>query len=237
MSYLDFERLDKIDPSSFRTQKPYPWINPAGLLTDEGYRRLRETLPDVSQLNPGFGLRRLHGQRSHDRYTLEYSDDLDVADAWKEFADELKGPDYRGFLGRLLGSSAFDLNLHWHYTPNGCSVSPHCDSKRKLGSHIFYFNTEGDWDPAWGGETLVLDDGGRFGRKMAPGFDDFDRVMPSQALGNYSFLFAQTAHSWHGVREVQCPRDRLRKIFVVVINKRSPVTWLRRLFGYLPKSV
>lgn len=237
MSYLDFERLDKIDPSSFRTQKPYPWINPGGLLTDEGYRRLRKTLPDVSQLNPVFGARRLHGQPSHDRYTLEYSDDLDIADAWKEFADELKGQDYRGFLGRLLGSNAFDLNLHWHYTPNGCSVSPHCDSKRKLGSHIFYFNTEGDWDPSWGGETLVLDDGGRLDRKSAPSFDEFDRITPSKAIGNYSLLFAQTSHSWHGVREVQCPRDRLRKIFVVVINKRSPVTWLRRLFGYLPKSV
>ncbi len=237
MSYLDFERLDQIDPSSFRTQKPYPWINPAGLLTEDGYRRLRETLPDVSQLNSVFGLDRLHGQQSHDRYTLEYNDGLDVADVWKEFVDELKGPNYRDFLGRLLGSSAFDLNLHWHYTPNGCSVSPHCDSKRKLGSHIFYFNTAADWDSSWGGETMVLDDGGRFDRKMAPGFDDFDRAMPSQALGNYSFLFAQTAHSWHGVREIRCPRDRLRKIFVVVINKRSPVTWLRRLFGYLPKSV
>ncbi|MEE8504853.1 MAG: hypothetical protein V3S40_01390 [Kiloniellales bacterium] len=236
MSYLDFERLDKIDPSSFRTQEPYPWINPGGLLTDEGYRRLRKTLPDVSQLEPVFGRQRMHGQQSHDRYALEYSDELDIDEAWKEFARELRSREYRAFVSRMLAVKSFDMNLHWHYAPNGCSVSPHCDARRKLGSHIFYFNTEDDWDPAWGGETLVLDDGGRFGRKMAPGFDDFDRVMPSQALGNYSFLFAQTAHSWHGVREIRCPQDHMRKVFIAVINRRSPIVWARRLFGKLPKG-
>jgi len=33
----------------------------------------------------------------------------------------------------------------------GCAVSPHCDAVRKLATHIFYFNTEADWDPGWGG--------------------------------------------------------------------------------------
>ena len=51
------------------------------------------------------------------------------------------------------------------------TCSPHCDAVWKLGSHIFYFNE--DWNPGWGGETLVLDDGGRFSRRSAPDFDDF----------------------------------------------------------------
>jgi len=234
MTFLDLERLSQIDPSTFQSQKPYPWINPGGLLTEEGYRRLREALPDVSELAPDFGRHRMHGQRSHDRFSLEYSDELDVDDAWKEFASELRDQPYRDFLSRMLGVRRFGLNFHWHYTPNGCSVSPHCDARRKLGSHIFYLNTEDDWDPAWGGETLVLDDGGEFRRNTAPQFDDFTQVMPSRTVGNHSFLFAQTTHSWHGVREIRCPKDRLRKVFIVVVNRHSPIVRARRWFRKMP---
>jgi len=236
MSYLDFERLNAIDPASFQTRSPYPWLNPEGLLTDDGYSRLIETLPDVSQCAPVFGNERMYGQQSHDRYALEYDDDLPVDDCWKAFVAELKSKEYRQFLARMFGVSSFDLNFHWHYTPNGCSVSPHCDATRKLGSHIFYFNTRESWDPAWGGETLVLDDGGRFDRKEAPDFDDFDRVITSQAMGNYSLLFERTDRSWHGVKEIQCPDGALRKVFIVVVNRRTPVVWARRLVGRLPKG-
>lgn len=236
MAYLDYERLESIDPKAFRAETPYPWINPEGLLTDDGYRRLRETLPDVSMFTPVFGKKRQHGQKSHDRYALEYSPDLDIALPWKEFIQELKGERYRRFIGRLYDAPKFDLNFHWHYTPNGCSVSPHCDAKRKLGSHIFYFNTEEDWNPAWGGETLILDDGGRLPRESAPNFEDFDRVIPSRALGNYSLLFGRNERSWHGVREIRCPEGHMRKVFIVVINLPSWRTTLRRMAGLLPKG-
>ena len=109
-------------------------------------------------------------------------------------------------------------------------MSPHCDSERKLGSHIFYFNTAQDWNPSWGGETLILDDGGRFKRESAPHFDNFERAIPSQALGNYSLLFARKGHSWHGVREIHCPEGYLRKVFIVVINRCTLVDRLRRIF-------
>ena len=41
MTYLDVNQLQAIDPASFRAQTPYPWVNPAGLLTSAGYDRLR----------------------------------------------------------------------------------------------------------------------------------------------------------------------------------------------------
>ena len=43
MTYLDVKRLQTIDPASFRVQTPYPRVTPAGLLTNAGYDRLRET--------------------------------------------------------------------------------------------------------------------------------------------------------------------------------------------------
>ena len=230
-TYFDFERINAMDPIAFRAQKPFPWINPKGLLTEEGYQRLLAMLPDISLFEKSFGMERKHGQECHDRYTLEYSPELDIPPTWKDFIAELRGEEYRTFVRRLFGVSSFDLNFHWHYAPNGCGVSPHCDARRKVGSHLFYLNTTADWDPAWGGETVVLDDGGRLAHSWNPKFEDLEYVASSQTVGNYSFLFARTEHSWHGVREIHCPPNRLRKIFIVVINYLTPAVRLRRLFG------
>ena len=218
MTYLDYDRLEAIDARSFRDRKPFPWINPHGLLTEEGHARLVETLPEVDGFARLFGIERSHGQAPHDRFALEYDEDLDVATPWHDFVRELRGARYGRFLRGLFGPRLIRLGFHWHYTPDGCSVSPHCDAKRKLGSHIFYFNTSADWQPGWGGETLILDDGGRFPRRSAPRFEDFDTVITSQALDNHSLLFARGRKSWHGVREVRCPEGAYRKVFIVVIN-------------------
>ena len=236
MTYLNFERLKQIDPVSFQNQKPYPWINPEEMLTTEGYHRLLATLPDLSLFEFRFGVKRAHGQQGHDRFTLEYRDDLSLPRPWKEFVAELRGREYHTFLQKLLGVRSLELNFHWHYTPNGCSVSPHCDAKHKLGSHIFYFNTEADWDPAWGGETVILDDGKRFSRKSAPCFENFDQATASKALGNYSLLFGRKERSWHGVREIQCPEGHLRKVFIVVINRFTVIDRLGRLLGKSPRG-
>ena len=229
MSYLDFDRLDALDPHAFQAQRPYPWVNPHGLLTPTGYQRLVESLPAVSQFTRLFGVKRAHGQHSHDRYGLEYRPGLQLAPAWQDFIDELAGSAYRRFICRMFGVRAVELRFHWHYTPRGCSVSPHCDAKHKLGSHIFYCNPE--WNPAWGGETLILDDGGRFGRSSAPRFEDFDRRIVSHTSGNRSLLFQRRNNSWHGVRPLECPEGQLRKVFIVVINRYSAVDRIRRLLG------
>ena len=107
--------------------------------------------------------------KPHDRLALDYAPDLPLAPPWREFVAELAEP------GATCSSSSACSDAgrsaccsHWHYTPNGCSVSPHCDAKRKLGSHIFYLNTDKDWQADWGGETLILDDNGRFGAGSAP---------------------------------------------------------------------
>jgi hypothetical protein len=218
MSYLDWDRLDAIDEREFQNQKPYPWVNPKGCLREEGFRELVATLPDVSMFDQDFGRERRYGQQSHDRYNLELTRDVDVAKPWKDLLEELTGDRYRGFLARLYGHGSFKLRFHWHYTPNGCSVSPHCDSTRKLGSHIFYMNTSDDWDPSWGGETIVLDDGGRLGHRSAPAIEEFDAAISSSTLDNMSFLFQRTAHAWHAVREIRCPEGAMRKVFIVVID-------------------
>lgn len=229
MRYLDQSALNGLDPQAFRNRRPYPWCNLAGALREEAFERLRETLPPLAMFQEVFGKVRRHGQQSHDRYLLEYEPGLALPPNWQSFIDELQGPVYQAWLAHAMGSDAFDLRFHWHYTPAGASVSPHCDTKRKLGSHIFYFNTEQDWDPSWGGETVILDDGGRFNPRSAPAFEDFVSVEPSETLGNRSLLFVRNGNSWHGVRAIQCPPGALRKVFIVVIERASLATRLRKL--------
>ena len=235
MQYLDIDKLDAIDADAFANTKPYPFINPAGLLTDDGYARLLENQLDVSLLNPSFNRKRSHGQYSHDRYVLEYQPELEfVPAAWKDFIAELQGSEYSQFIKRLYRCRSFHLNMHWHYAPTGCGVSPHCDSIHKMGSHIFYLNTVDDWDPSWGGQTLVLDDHGRFDTNSAPAFEDFDNIISSECVGNYSTLFLRRDRSWHGVRELTCPDDKLSKVFIVVISRpllyaaRRAINWLKK---------
>ena len=168
-----------------------------------------------------FGVKRSHGQKPHDRLTLEYNTELEIAPEWHDFVGELRGQIYQDFLKRAFGRGMLALTFHWHYTPRSCSVSPHCDALRKLGSHIFYFHTDEDWDESWGGQTIVLDDGGRFRRRSSPGFEDFEETGRSRIINNRSFLFARNANSWHGVEALNCPEGAYRKVFIVVIEDKT----------------
>ncbi len=237
MKYLNTERLESLDATDFQSRKPFPWLNPEGVLTDTGHRQLMETLPDVSMFRKSFGEQRLYGQRSHDRYALEYTEGLSVADTWKEFIEELRGPEYHRFISRMLGVRRFDLNCHWHYATRGCSVSPHLDSARKYGSQVFYFNSASAWDPDWGGQTIVLDDRNQSDLPPNPEFEDLETVATSCAVGNYSLLFARGPHSWHGVRPLTCPENEMRRVFIVVVNRLTPLLKLRRVIGNLPDGL
>lgn len=231
MKYLDPAALDAVDGEAFRARDPYPWANPAGLLTEEGYAELHRNLPDLSLFEPHFGQRRKYGQRPHDRYVLEWEPGLAIPAPWAEFVEELRGPVYRAFLERVLGRRDFWLRFHWHYAPRGASVSPHCDSKHKLGSHLFYFNRSDEWDPTWGGETLILDDGGRFHSDSNPDFGDFDSARGGVCIDNHSLIFLRRGDSWHGVREITCPEGRMRRVFIVVFEKPRLRDRLKRLLG------
>ena len=227
MKYIDEDNLKALTAKDFQSAYPYPWINPQGFLTEDGFNTLLATLPDLDCFESRFGGQRSFGQKGHDRYSLEYDESLDIAPQWHEFVSELNSSTYTRWARKLLGAWAMKLSFHWHYTPTGCSVSPHCDSRAKLGSQIFYFNTDQDWKPEWGGETVVLDDKRKLDFKSSPSFDDFEQEFRAETLGNRSLMFKRTHHAWHGVRELNCPDDKLRKVFIVVFEKVRPIKDLR----------
>ena len=236
--YLNTVVLDAIDAGEFQTKCPFPWVNPQYFIVPERYAELLQNMPDLARFNAFFGKQRKHGQTSHDRYILDYERGMELAPQWRDFIEELCSDTYRKFICRLLNVSNVRFRFHWHFTPNGGEVSPHCDSKGKIGSQIFYLNTADDWDWSWGGETVILDDNGRFASNTAPSFDDFDAAYPAQTKDNRSILFGRRGNSWHGVRRINCPQDYYRKAFIVVFEEYRPlrmtVKKARRLFTGAP---
>lgn len=234
MEYLNRACLEQISGKDFRSRQPYPWTNIQNTLTAEGCEVLRQTLPDSAAFERQVGKKRGYGQAPHDRFLLHYRPGVSVAQPWLEFLDELRGGTYQSFLRRTLGPHKFILTFEWYYAWEGCAVSPHCDAVRKIATHIFYFNTQADWDSSWGGQILILDDGKRLKAHSAPGFDDLKAAASIEPVGNGSLFFQRTPHSWHGVRPLQCPPGNLRRLFIVTVNVPSFQVWWRGVRGKDP---
>lgn len=237
MKYLNRSVLESVSSETFQARRPYPWVNIASTLTEEGFQRLRETLPDISMFQEKVGVKRAHGQGYHDRAILHFHPDLKLSEPWREFVAELQGDYYQTFARRMLGlrqDARIIPTMEWYYAWHGCGVSPHCDARRKRGTHIFYFNTQDDWKSEWGGHILIMDDDGRLDAHSGPGFDQLKVAASLDARGNQSLLFQRTDHSWHGVRPIPCPAGQVRKLFIVTINLPTFQVWWRRVRGKDP---
>ena len=232
MNYINIEKLRSLTTENFLATKPYPYFNSAGVLTESGFQDLLANMPPLDMFEQKFGYERRAGQAPHDRYSLEYTPNMPVPKPWQEFIGELCSDAYRNEIERLLGADKVEFRFHWHYTPSGADVSPHCDARREHGSHLFYFNSKEDWDPAWGGATLILDDGGRMDYNSAPALEAFDGVSEVESFGNYSALIKRTDHAWHAVNPIECPEGRLRRVFIIVVNPNKLFWKLRdKLIG------
>lgn len=234
MQYLNREVLERLSAKTFQETQPYPYVHIDHTLTAEGYERLRESLPGVEMFDKHVGMKRGHGQMPHNRFMLHYKAGLELPKPWQEFLDELRGDYYQQFLQRLLGRRNYIPTFSWHYAWSGCSVSPHCDAARKRATHIFHFNDEQDWHQTWGGETLILASDKPVSTHSAPTFDELTVAAGHGPAGNGSLLFQRTPHSWHGMKPLQCPEGKLRKIFSVTINVPTFQVWWRRVRGKDP---
>ncbi len=238
MFFLNYECIKSVCADAFQTQKPYPWAHMQDTLTAAGWDKLRATLPDMTEFERWIDVKRGYGQAPHNRGILHYQNGMAIAQPWQEFVAELQGPAYDAFLRRMLGltpDQKIILTMEWYYAWQGCSVSPHCDARRKIATHIFFFANDEDWPRAWGGDILILDDEGRWKAHSAPGFDDLKVAASLDLRKNGSLLFQRTEHSWHGVRPLQAPRpDVYRKLFIVTVNVPTLQVWWRRLRGLDP---
>lgn len=231
-SYINPEAIDKFSFDSFKKRWPYPWVDFEQFLFPDAFERLHHDFPALDLFEYHKDLYRL-GQRPHNRYFLAYETSpyhqepleesvpgiaklQDLAESWQQFMAELNSPLYRDFIKKSLDISNYTARYAWHIGINSSEVSPHLDHTDKLGTHIFYFNTNQDWDPAWGGQIIVMGD------KLVPGnapeFSDFTTSHAVNIIDNHSFFFKNGPKAWHGVKSLNCPFGKHRKLFNVIIE-------------------
>ena len=241
---FDPAAIRAFDRTSFTGRQPFPWMNFHALLTPETFAALHREYPSLDQFERHQGIARVHGQRPHNRYYMAYESsiykDLDrkedegvihydaLSPTWRAFMDAVESDEtYRRFIGDLIGLTDFETRYAWHVGVTGSEVSPHRDAEDKLGTHIFYFNTLEDWDPAWGGPTIAL--GGKKVAALNPDFSDFESEQSGSIVDNHSFLFKNTPEAWHGVRALTSPEGKYRRLFNVIVQaKKTPK---RSFFG------
>jgi hypothetical protein len=246
-TFIDYERLRAFDADGFKSKAPFPWHNLRGFLTTEGFRLLYDNFPPLELFEYHHNIRRAHGQRPHNRYYLAYENSIyhkeadrgvvrhhQLPGAWQRFMDELGSSDeYHRFVRRALGVPAFKTRYAWHVGTQASEVSPHLDDITiKLGIHILYFNTSDEWNPDWGGATLVL--GGKQTEAMNPDFCDFKTCEEARIVDNRSFLFKNTPNAWHGATALTCPADNYRRLFNIIFEvptRRRLLDRARKLLG------
>lgn len=240
------------DKTLFTARQPFPWYNFQSLLTDEMFQSLYDEFPALDFFEQHEGMVRKYGQRSHDRYYLAYEETIykkeegeqeggsdlkkgvidheQLSPSWQKFMDALLSDSgYRQFICNLLEVKHFTARYAWHVATAGRSVSPHIDARNKIGTHIFYFNTAADWQPDWGGSTLVLGDKNYEG--MNPEISDFGTVDAVEVMDNRSFLFKNQPEAWHAVDTINCPPDTYRRIFNVIFEIPKGQKLKRKLFA------
>lgn len=226
--FFDEAVLDLLDLASFRSQEPYPWHTFDGVLAPGAFDALLTEFPRRELFEWRSGRAGQYYARPHDRWYLEYRPNeatkpgsvarSGLPPTWQAFIDELDGnAHYSERMREWLGLGEYELRLTWHLGVTGSEVSPHVDADQKVGTHIFYFNTTDDWDPSWGGNLLVLE-----GEPPEQGVDrqftEFREHTQIELIGNRSFVFRNGPDAWHGVRPLECPAGRYRRLFNVVFE-------------------
>ena len=231
--FIDYHLLKSFSLETFTSRAPFPWHNFDALLTRDGFQALHQDFPSLELFEKHSGVQRQYEQRPHDRYYLGYKTSIfhqagdekkgvvqakELPKTWQIFLEELEtSTKYRNFIKSVLAVSDYKARYTFHIGVTNSEVSPHVDApSSKIGTHIFYFNTDEDWAPTWGESTLVLGD--KRTVAMNPEFTDFGTVIPIQITNNRSFLFKNTPDAWHGVKPLTCPEGRYRCLFNVLFD-------------------
>ena len=205
-----------------------PHANFVDFIQPKTFKKLRDEFPQDKLFKDEVPEYRKYGQRPHCRrfmcwgetqnskYFKPYMIDLKILpDIWQQFCNYIvTNAEYRYFIRETLRVNDFKIRLDFHRTRKVLDVSPHIDSKGKIGSHLFYFMPK-EWEDGDGGKTIFYR--GKKVNRMNPEPQDFEDAVTCSVIGNRSCLFKNTEEGWHGVTQVKSSLDR--QIFNLVILK------------------
>ncbi len=228
--FINYDLIQSFDFSAFDSKAPYPWHDFNHFLTPEAFEELHATFPDISIFEKQVGYYR-GKQKPHDRYLLSYEDSVyhqagyqgrgvvhhqQLPKPWRQFIRELESRKYKNFIASVLKTSKFKFRYEWHLGFKGSQISPHVDVHWRIGNHMFYFNTREDWNPKWGGSTLVLGGNRKYSKEKSYDFSDFKSVILVKNEAHHSLLIKNTNRAWHGVKSLRCPDGKYRRMFMII---------------------
>lgn len=147
-----------------------------------------------------------------------------LPDVWQKFVNELLDPkgEYQEWLRESFNLKDFSIRLDFHRIVNARDVAPHCDNRKKIGSHLMYFMPDG-WKEEYGGQTYFYKD--KLKKVCDPEAEDFGNHIKIPTLGNGSLLFKNVCNGgWHGVSAISNDVGLHRQTVGVVINYKRPMT-------------
>ena len=115
--------------------------------------------------------------------------DDSLPSCWTNLISELQHEDYRRSLSHLL---QIDLSQTYQEITLKCYsnknfLSPHTDKDLVVATHLIFLNL--DWQAAWGGELMLMNDPQTCFKRHIPRWDQ-------------SFAFVRSDQSWHAVAPV-----------------------------------
>ena len=214
-SAINFRRIER---GTLATQ-PYEWAFIDGLFSSELAAELNASFPrDSFKTVRGYDREKGYAYEARALVHMGANTPAHVAGlspAWRQLADDLISPEYRGalaeLLGRDIGSLPMEVNV-FRYPPRAW-LGPHVDLKDKLITHVFYFNDV--WDEAHGGCLNVL---------RSPDMADAAATIPP--LVGHSALLVRSEHSWHAVSPVVSDCSQSRLSMTVTFYKPGSVSTL-----------
>lgn len=229
--FLNDKLIESFDERTFTEGKSFPWKAFDQLILPDAFETLCNDFPPIELFDRYWDAERSYGQRPLNRYHLGYRRQSEsnektekgvvlhdrLPKSWQNFIEDLESPFYDAFIKKLIGETRPQRRYTWHLGVTTSEVCPHVDDKKKAATHIFYFNKSSEWNPAWGGRLLVLEN--KKIEAMNPDFDDFEKETPIEFTDNRSFLFKNEDSAWHGVRPLTCPAGSTRRLFNVIFAR------------------
>ena len=94
MGYLNKNLMESTDDSAFRHREPFPWLNPEGFITDEGFAKLLSNMPEPELFDADPALELPPLRPLEDELPPPAQDSVDAAEldaAISSLIDELEG--------------------------------------------------------------------------------------------------------------------------------------------------
>ncbi len=105
---------------------------------------------------------------------------------------------------------------------NGGHILPHTDTPAKIVTLVVSILDEEEWDPSYGGGTVINRPKdarltyNQLNRQST--FDDMEVIDTFPFEPNQAVIFVKTFNSWHSVRPMTGPAEKMRKTLIINIE-------------------